>query len=125
MQSTTYNIDREKILDLEQRAKLIKTCKDKAELDLLHGRETWIKRYMLVDLALFTGLPVKSMGFTCFSDRAFSYFSGPTLTISISSTIPTHMWSLYIYAIRPNIFFSITALFPSNALLNRSATFSS
>jgi integrase len=58
MKSTTYNIDREKILDLEQRAKLIKTCKDKAELDLLHGRETWIKRYMLIDLALFTGLRV-------------------------------------------------------------------
>ena len=58
MQATTYNIDREKILDLEQRAKLIKTCKDKAELDLLYGRETWIKRYMLVDIALFTGLCV-------------------------------------------------------------------
>jgi len=58
MQSTTYNIDREKILDLEQRSKLIKTCKGKAELDLFHGRETWIKRYMLVDLALFTGLRV-------------------------------------------------------------------
>jgi len=58
MQSTTYNIDREKILDLEQREKLIKTCKDKAELDLLHGRETWIKRCMLIDLALFTGLRV-------------------------------------------------------------------
>ena len=25
------------------------------DLDLLHGRETWIKRYMLVDLALFSG----------------------------------------------------------------------
>ncbi|MEK6223931.1 MAG: site-specific integrase, partial [Thermodesulfobacteriales bacterium] len=58
MSSTIYNIDREKILDLEQRAKLIKTCRDKAELDLLHGRETWIKRYMLVDLVLFTGLRV-------------------------------------------------------------------
>jgi len=58
MQSTTYNIDREKILDHEQREKLIKTSRDKAELDLLHGRETWIKRYMLIDLALFTGLRV-------------------------------------------------------------------
>ncbi|MEW6145733.1 MAG: tyrosine-type recombinase/integrase [Thermodesulfobacteriota bacterium] len=58
MNSTTYIIDREKILDLEQRARLIKTCRDKAELDLLHGRETWVKRYMLVDIALFTGLRV-------------------------------------------------------------------
>ncbi len=58
MKSTTYNIDREKILDHEQREKLIKTSRDKAELDLLHGRETWVKRYMLIDLALFTGLRV-------------------------------------------------------------------
>lgn len=58
MNSTSYNIDREKILDLDQRAKLLKTCREKAELDLLHGRETWIKRYMLTDLALFTGLRV-------------------------------------------------------------------
>jgi len=49
---------REKILDHEQREKLIKTSRDKAELDLLHGRETWVKRYMLIDLALFTGLRV-------------------------------------------------------------------
>ena len=58
MNSSNYSIDREKILDLEQRTKLIKTCKDKAELDILHGRETWVRRYMLVDLALFTGLRV-------------------------------------------------------------------
>jgi len=58
MSSSTYNIDREKILDFDQRSKLLKTCRDKAELDLLHGRETWVKRYMLVDLALFSGLRV-------------------------------------------------------------------
>jgi len=58
MKSTSYNIDREKILDSDQRSKLLKTCKDHSELDLLHGRETWVKRYMLVDLVLFTGLRV-------------------------------------------------------------------
>ncbi|MEX0999736.1 MAG: tyrosine-type recombinase/integrase [Thermodesulfobacteriota bacterium] len=58
MSSTSYNIDREKILDRDQRSKLLKTCRDKADLDLLHGRETWVKRYMLVDLALFSGLRV-------------------------------------------------------------------
>ena len=61
MKSTSYNIDREKILDHDQRSKLLKTCKDKAELDLLHGRETWIKRYMLVNLVLFTGLRVSEI----------------------------------------------------------------
>jgi len=58
MSSNTYNINREKILDFDQRSKLLKTCRDKAELDLLHGRETWVKRYMLIDLALFSGLRV-------------------------------------------------------------------
>jgi len=58
MNSNTYNIDREKILDFDQRSKLLKTCRDKSELDLLHGRETWVKRYMLVDLVLFSGLRV-------------------------------------------------------------------
>ncbi len=61
MKSSTYNIDREKILDHDQRSKLLKTCRDKAELDLLHGRETWIKRYMLVNLVLFTGLRVSEI----------------------------------------------------------------
>lgn len=58
MISSQYSIDREKILDHDQRSKLIRTCKDKAKLDLSYGRETWVKRYMLVDLALFTGLRV-------------------------------------------------------------------
>jgi len=58
MNSTNYNIDRTKILDRDQRLKLLKTCKERAELDLFHGRETWIRRYMLVDLVLFTGLRV-------------------------------------------------------------------
>ncbi len=61
MKSSTYNIDREKILDHDQRSKLLKTCREKAELDLLHGRETWIKRYMLVNLVLFTGLRVSEI----------------------------------------------------------------
>lgn len=61
MKATSYNIDREKILDLEQRTKLLKTCREKAELDLLHGRETWVRRYMLVDLVLFTGLRVSEL----------------------------------------------------------------
>lgn len=61
MKSNGYKIDREKILDLNQRSKLLKTCEDKAELDLLHGRETWIKRFMLVNLVLFTGLRVSEI----------------------------------------------------------------
>ena len=68
MKSSTYNIDREKILDHEEREKLIKTSRDKAELDLLHGRETWVKRYMLIDLALFTGLRVAEITYLTIGD---------------------------------------------------------
>ena len=53
-----HEITRDKFLDREERKQLLKTCKDKAELDLIHGRTTWVVRYMLVDLALYSGLRV-------------------------------------------------------------------
>lgn len=56
-----YKITKDKFFDREERIKLMKTCKDKAELDLLKGRTTWPKRYMLVDMALFTGLRVSEI----------------------------------------------------------------
>jgi len=56
-----YKITKDKFFDREERIKLMKTCKDKAELDLLKGRTTWPKRYMLVDIALFTGLRVSEI----------------------------------------------------------------
>ena len=56
-----YKITKDKFFDREERIKLMKTCKDKAELDLLKGRITWPKRYMLVDMALFTGLRVSEI----------------------------------------------------------------
>jgi len=53
-----YQIDPDKFLDRDERKKLLKTCSDQAELDLLHGRRAWIVRYMLIDLALYSGLRV-------------------------------------------------------------------
>ena len=58
---SNYRITREKFLDEDERGRLLKTCKDQADLDLLHGRRTWVSRYMLVDLALFTGLRVSEI----------------------------------------------------------------
>lgn len=55
---TQHTITRDKFLDREERKQLLKHCKDRAELDLLHGRRTWVVRYMLVDLALYSGLRV-------------------------------------------------------------------
>lgn len=56
-----YQIDPDKFLDREERKRLLKTCSDQAELDLLHGRRAWIVRYMLIDLALYSGLRVAEM----------------------------------------------------------------
>ena len=56
-----YKITKDKFFDREERIKLVKTCKDKAELDRLKGRITWPKRYMLIDIALFTGLRVSEI----------------------------------------------------------------
>lgn len=56
-----YKITKDKFFDREERIKLMKTCKDKAELDRLKGRTTWPKRYMLIDIALFTGLRVSEI----------------------------------------------------------------
>jgi site-specific recombinase XerD len=61
MVSPHYSIDRDKFMDRNRRAKLLKTCKEKAELDLIKGRTRWPSRYMLVDLALFTGLRVSEI----------------------------------------------------------------
>ncbi len=53
-----YSITPDKFLDANQRKQLLKVCKEKAGLDLLKGRTTWPARYMLVDLALYSGLRV-------------------------------------------------------------------
>ncbi len=53
-----YTITPDKFLKREERNKLLRIAKERAELDLLKGRKTWLKRYMLVDLALFSGLRV-------------------------------------------------------------------
>jgi site-specific recombinase XerD len=56
-----YVITRDKFLTLDQTKLLLKTCEDLAELDKLHGRQTWITRSMLVGLALRSGLRVSEI----------------------------------------------------------------
>ena len=63
-----YGIDRTKFLDREQRKQLLKVCQDRSELDLLHGRRNWVVRFMLVDLALYTGLRVSEIAQLKLSD---------------------------------------------------------
>ena len=54
----TYTLTPESFLSRQERTQLLKTCREHAELDLMKGRITWPVRYMLVDLALFSGLRV-------------------------------------------------------------------
>ncbi len=55
---TDYKITRDKFMDDKERDKLIKFCREKAELDLMKGRITRTVRHMLVNLALYSGLRV-------------------------------------------------------------------
>jgi integrase len=53
-----WQITRDKFLSKEERNRLIKATEDKAIVDLAKRRSTWVRRWMLVDLALFSGLRV-------------------------------------------------------------------
>jgi site-specific recombinase XerD len=50
--------EQDKILTKEEQVQLINFTKKMAENDLLEGRSLWVKRWMIVDLALHTGLTV-------------------------------------------------------------------
>ncbi len=56
-----YTVTRDKFLTGDERAKLLKTCQELSDLDLLKGRSTWVNRFMLVDLALRSGLRVSEI----------------------------------------------------------------
>jgi site-specific recombinase XerD len=53
-----WQITRDKFLSKEERNQLLKATEEKAIVDLAKGRSTWIRRWMIVDLALFSGLRV-------------------------------------------------------------------
>jgi site-specific recombinase XerD len=58
---TDYKITRDKFMDDKERDKLLKFCREKAELDLMKGRITWTARNMLVNLVLYSGLRVSEI----------------------------------------------------------------
>ena len=53
-----WQITRDKFLSKNERDQLIRSTEEKAIVDLAKGRSTWVRRWMLVDLALFSGLRV-------------------------------------------------------------------
>ncbi len=56
-----YVITRDKFFSVTEKQGLLKICKDRASLDLIAGRKTWITRYLLVHLALNSGLRVSEV----------------------------------------------------------------
>ena len=56
-----YQISRDKFMSQEEVRVLLKVCEDQAILDAARGRRTWPTRYMLVHLALHSGLRVSEL----------------------------------------------------------------
>ena len=76
-----YKITRDKFMDDKERDKLIKLCKEKAELDLMKGRITWPVRYMLVNLALYSGLRVSEIAKLKIQDLNLNKVDDPYLYV--------------------------------------------
>ncbi len=56
-----FKITKNKFLDRQERDHLLKVCEDKAVLDSYKGRKTWVSRYLLIHLALYSGLRVSEL----------------------------------------------------------------
>ncbi len=67
-----YILTPEDFLSRKERQQLMKTCREHAELDLIKGRQTWPVRFMLVDLALYSGLRVGEMAALKVGDISFN-----------------------------------------------------
>src|ERR1035437_5992750 len=56
-----YKIIRDKFFDSQERKFILKTCEDFSNADKAKGRMKWPIRYMLVHLALYSGLRVSEI----------------------------------------------------------------
>lgn len=61
IQKQPYQINRKKFMGPEEIERLLKLCDEKAIVDMAKGRTTWVTRYMLVHLALRSGLRVSEI----------------------------------------------------------------
>lgn len=67
-----YTLTPSDFLSREERSRLMNFCSGESLKDLRHGRERWVKRYMLVDLALYSGLRVGEIRDLCHRDIRLS-----------------------------------------------------
>lgn len=61
MNESEYRITRDKFLSPNEARQLLKTCEENSIVDTAKGRKTWITRYMLIHLALHSGLRVAEL----------------------------------------------------------------
>ena len=76
-----YTLTPEDYMSREERKQLIKTCQERAELDLMKGRKAWPVRWMLVDLALFSGMRVAEMAALKIGDINLNSKTDPHLIV--------------------------------------------
>jgi site-specific recombinase XerD len=67
-----WDVTPEKYLPQSEQLQLIRATEGRNIIDLAKGRKTWVKIYMLIDLALFTGLRVSELADVRISDLKLS-----------------------------------------------------
>ena len=67
-----YVITRDKFMSIKETKTLLKVCRKKADTDLKESRNTWINRYMLIHLALHSGLRVSEIANLKIGDLHFN-----------------------------------------------------
>jgi site-specific recombinase XerD len=67
-----YIITRDKFLSVAEAGKLLRVCKRNALKDVKENRGTWVTRYMLIHLALHSGLRVSEMASLKVGDLHFN-----------------------------------------------------
>jgi integrase len=67
-----YIITRDKFFSIAERRRLMESCRKMAAADLAAGRKTWISRYLLVHLALNSGMRVSEIAALKIGDLHFN-----------------------------------------------------
>lgn len=67
-----YVITRDKFMSVKEKNKLLRCCKNGARADLSGQRKTWVNRYMLIHLALNSGLRVSEIAYLKMMDVRLS-----------------------------------------------------
>ena len=67
-----YTITRDKFFSVKEAKKLLKMCEKRANDDLEGKRTTWVTRYMLIHLAMHSGLRVSEMAALKIGDLHFN-----------------------------------------------------